>query len=83
MMIVVLAGHEQAMRESDERKKENSANRTELGTQVDTIRREFMQRMREVEENAIETAREMTDGELMKREGQYDVLKKHVDFCTK
>eukprot|EP00240_Pyramimonas_obovata_P003180 CAMPEP_0118958202 /NCGR_PEP_ID=MMETSP1169-20130426/62503_1 /TAXON_ID=36882 /ORGANISM="Pyramimonas obovata, Strain CCMP722" /LENGTH=635 /DNA_ID=CAMNT_0006906317 /DNA_START=131 /DNA_END=2035 /DNA_ORIENTATION=- len=74
---------EQGLREAEERKKEDAANRTELSTQIDTMRREFMQRMREVEENAIETAREMTDGELMKRESQYDVLKKHVDFCTK
>jgi ATP-dependent Clp protease adapter protein ClpS len=47
------------------------------------MRVEVMQRMREVEENAIETAKEMTDSELRKREQQYDVLKKHVDFCTK
>jgi hypothetical protein len=39
--------------------------------------------MRGVEENAIETAKEMTDSELRKREQQYDVLKKHVDFSTK
>jgi len=74
---------EQGAREAEDRQKACHGLGNEIRNGLDTMRVEVMQRMREVEENAIETAKEMTDSELRKREQQYDVLKKHVDFCTK
>lgn len=74
---------ERVTRETEERRKAEGLLRGETAAELEALREHHERRAQEAQRVATEISKELMDLEFSKRDGQFNEMKHHVDFCTK